>query len=190
MRWIKHSRLEGQHAFLSASKHSWLNYTDDKLANSYYNFLATQKGTKLHEIAKMLIEEKIYLPDEQRTFNMYVNDSIDANLRPEQHLYFSENCFGTADAIGFDDRKGALRIHDLKTGVNPASMDQLLIYAGLFFLEYDIPVRDIDTELRIYQNNDILIENPTLEDIVPVMDAIIHCDEIIESIKKENSDEL
>ena len=190
MRWMKHSRLEGQHAFLSASKHSWLNYTDDKLINSYNNFLATQRGTKLHELAKRLIEEQVYLPDEQRTLNMYVNDSIDAGLRPEQPLYFSENCFGTADAIGFDEREGILRIHDLKTGINPASMDQLLIYAGLFFLEYDIPVHDIYSELRIYQNNEIDIFKPTLEDIVPVMDAIIHCDEIIESIKKENGDEL
>lgn len=121
---------------------------------------------------------------------MYVNDSIDAGLRPEQPLYFSENCFGTADAIGFDEREGILRIHDLKTGVNPASMDQLLIYAGLFFLEYDIPVNDIYSELRLYQNNEIDIFKPTLEDIVPVMDAIIHCDEVIESIKKENGDEL
>ncbi len=186
MRWMKHSRLEGQHAFLGASKHSWMNYDDDKITESYYNFLATQKGTKLHSIAAQLIEEKIMLPKKKLTFNMYVNDAIGYNLRPEQILYFSDNCFGTADAIGFDERKGELRIHDLKTGLNAASIHQLEIYAALFFLEYDLPISDINMELRIYQNNDILIENPTIEDIAPIMDKIIRFDEIIEQIKKES----
>ena len=186
MRWMKHSRLEGQHAFLGASKHSWINYDDDKLSDSYYNFLATQRGTKLHEIAASLISEKIWLPDKQLTFNMYVNDAIEYDLRPEQVLYYSDNCFGTADAIGFDDIHGKLRIHDLKTGLNQASIHQLDIYAALFFLEYDLPVNDINIELRIYQNNDILISHPTVEDIAPIMDKIITFDEIIEQIKKES----
>ena len=187
---MKHSKLEGQHAFLSASKHSWLNYSDEKLIDSYYSFLATQRGTRLHELAKRLIEEKVFLPDDRRTFNMYVNDAIDIGLRPEQLLYFSDNCFGTADAIDFDERSGKLRIHDLKTGLNPASLRQLEIYAALFFLEYDIPINDVETELRIYQNDDVIVERPTIEDIAPVMDKIVASDEIIEQIKKENGNEL
>ena len=183
---MKHSRLEGQHAFLGASKYSWLNYDEDKLTESYYNFLATQRGTELHALAAQLIKQKVRLPKESTTFNMYVNDAIGYNLTPEQVLYFSDNCFGTADAIGFDERKSFLRIHDLKTGLTPASLHQLEIYAALFFLEYDLPIEDVEVELRIYQNNDILVGKPTIEDIAPIMDKIICFDGLIEHIKKEN----
>jgi hypothetical protein len=31
----KHSNLAGQHAFLSASKYHWVNYTDQKLDASF-----------------------------------------------------------------------------------------------------------------------------------------------------------
>lgn len=34
MTFNDHSRLRGQHAFLSASKYSWINYDPDKLAVS------------------------------------------------------------------------------------------------------------------------------------------------------------
>ena len=44
MNFNRHSNLEGQHAFLGASKYHWINYTDDKIADSYVRFLATQKG--------------------------------------------------------------------------------------------------------------------------------------------------
>jgi len=190
MKWMKHSRLDGQHAFLSASKNSWLNYSEDKLVEAYYSFLATQRGTRLHELAEKLISEGVYVLDDHKTFSMYVNDAIDKKLRPEQKLYFSDNCFGTADAINFDERRGILTIHDLKTGITPAHIRQLEIYAALFFLEYDIPVNDVKTELRIYQNDDIIEEHPTVEDIAPIIDKIITSDEIIEQIKKENDDEL
>ena len=189
MRWNKHSRLEGQHAFLGASQYSWLNYDDDKLTDKYYNFLATLRGTKLHELAAQLIELQVKLPDVERTINMYVNDAIDYGLRPEQKLYYSENCFGTADAINFDENRYFLRIHDLKTGVTPTSLHQLEIYAALFFLEYDLPVNEVEMELRIYQNDDIIIGNPTVVDIAPIMDKIVTFDKLIEQIKKEYKDE-
>lgn len=48
MNFNRHSNLEGQHAFLGVSKYHWINYTDDKIADSYVRFLATQKGTVLH----------------------------------------------------------------------------------------------------------------------------------------------
>ena len=47
MTFNDHSRLRGQHAFLSASKYNWINYDPDKLAVVYTNFMATQKGTEL-----------------------------------------------------------------------------------------------------------------------------------------------
>lgn len=186
MRWNRHSRLEGEHAFLGASTYSWLNYTEDKLTDKYYNYLATLKGTRMHDLAAKLIEERVELPDRDTTFNMYVNDAIYYDMRPEQKLYYSDNCFGTADAIAFDENKYFLRIHDLKTGITPASLHQLEIYCALFFLEYDLPVNEVEMEIRLYQNNDIVKGNPTVVDIAPIMDKIISFDKIIEEIKKEN----
>ena len=190
MRWNRHSRLEGQHAFLGASKHSWINYDEDKLSESYFSFLASKRGTELHALAAQLIKTRVRLEDNHETLNMYVNDAIDFGMKPEQPLYFSDNCFGTADAISFDEDHGYLRIHDLKTGVTPVmdkygKLPQLEIYAALFFLEYDLDLRDIDIELRVYQSNDIFIEKPYIDDIAPIMDKIIHFDKIIEQIKRE-----
>lgn len=183
MNFNKHSTLEGQHAFLGASKYHWINYDDEKIATAYKNHLATLKGTLLHEFAAQCIRLGQKLPRSEKTLNMYVNDAIGYKMIPEQILVYSENCFGTADAILF--RNNFLRIHDLKTGVIPAHMEQLIIYAALFCLEYHIKPGEIETELRIYQNNDIQIANPTAEDILPVMDRIIKADGIIKKIKEQ-----
>ena len=179
----KHSALEGQHAFLGASKYHWINYDESKVAESYSKFLATQKGTELHDFAAKCISLGQKLPKSQKTLNMYVNDAIGFKMVPEQPLFYSENCFGTTDAITFRNRM--LRIHDLKTGVIPAHMEQLEIYAALFCLEYKIKPADIEIELRIYQNNQILYENPTAETIVPIMDKIITFDKVINKIKEQ-----
>ena len=111
MNFNKHSNLEGQHAFLGASKYHWLNYNDDKLVETFSNLRAAQKGTELHEFAAMCIRLRQKLPKSQKTLNEYVNDAIGYRMHPEQVLYFSEWCFGTADAISF--RNNFLRIHDL-----------------------------------------------------------------------------
>ena len=185
MNFNKHSNLEGQHAFLGASKYHWINYSDEKVAEAYSKFLATQKGTVLHECAAKCIQLGQKLPKSHKTLNMYVNDAIGFRLTPEQILYYSENCFGTADAIGF--RNGLLRIHDLKTGVIPAHMEQLEIYAALFCLEYKIKPAEIEMELRIYQSDEILYHKPTVEDILLIMDRIITSDKIISKIKAEEA---
>lgn len=178
-----HSKLIGEHAFLGASKYHWINYDEQKVASAYYNFLATQKGTVLHDFAAQCITLGQKLPKSQKTLNMYVNDAIGFRMTPEQVLYFSDNCFGTADSISF--RNDFLRIHDLKTGAIPAHMEQLEIYAALFCLEYKIKPGDIEIELRIYQNNDILHSNPTADEIAPIMDKIIYFDKIINKIKEQ-----
>ena len=185
MEFNKHKNLEGCHAFLGASKYHWINYDPDKVAASYRNYLATLKGTELHDFAARCIKLGQKLPKSKKTLNMYVNDAIGYRMTPEQVLYYSDNCFGTADSISFKD--GLLRIHDLKTGVTPAHMEQLEIYAALFCLEYKIKPADIDIELRIYQSDDIMIFNPTVEDIVPIMDKIITSDKIISKIKMEEN---
>lgn len=183
MKFNNHKNLEGCHAFLGASKYHWINYDPDKVAASYRSYLATLKGTELHDFAARCIKLGQKLPKSKKTLNMYVNDAIGYRMTPEQVLYYSENCFGTADSISFKDN--LLRIHDLKTGVTPAHMEQLEIYAALFCLEYKIKPADIDIELRIYQSDDILVFNPTVEDIVPIMDKIITSDKIISEIKEE-----
>lgn len=183
MNFKKHSSLEGKHAFLGASKYHWINYDDDKLIESYSKFQATLNGTILHDFACQCITLGQKLPKSQKTLNMYVNDAIGFKMKPEQVLYYSDNCFGTADAIVF--RNNLLRIHDLKTGVTRAHMEQLEIYAALFCLEYNKKPSDIDMELRIYQNNEILVHNPTVEDILPIMDKIITFDKLIDKMKIE-----
>ena len=106
-------------------------------------------------------------------------------MESEQVLYYSLNCFGTADAICF--RNGMLRIHDLKTGKIPAHFEQLEIYAALFCLEYDMKPSDIEMELRIYQSNEIIFMTPDATDIVPIMDRIITADKILSKIQIEES---
>lgn len=185
MNFNRHSNLEGQHAFLGASKYHWINYDETKVAELYSKFLATQKGTILHDFAAQCIRLGQKLPRSQKTLNMYVNDAVGFKMTPEQILYYSENCFGTADAIAF--RNGLLRIHDLKTGVIPAHMEQLEIYAALFCLEYKVKPGEIEIELRLYQGNDIIFLQPTAEDIVPIMDKIISFDKIINKIKEQEA---
>lgn len=181
MNFIDHSKLLGQHAFLGASKYHWINYDLDKLADSYAAYQAVQKGTELHDIAYRLIKNNIRLPRTHTTLNMYVNDAIGFKMTPEQVLFYSNNCFGTCDTISF--KNDILRIHDLKTGVNPAHMEQLMIYASLFCLEYRTKPNDIQMELRIYQNDDVEISNPDPDDIFAIMDKIVEFDKYLEKIK-------
>lgn len=183
MNFNKYSQLEGKHAFLGASKFHWINYDEEKLLSSYKNFLATKKGTELHDFAATCIKLGQKLPKSKKTLNMYVNDAIGYKMTPEQVLYYSDNCFGTADSISFRD--GLLRIHDLKTGATPAHMEQLMIYAALFCLEYKVKPGDIDMELRLYQSDEILYHNATAEDILPIIDKIISFDKLINRIRNE-----
>lgn len=185
MNFNNHSNLDGQHAFLGASKYHWINYTEDKVIDSYNKFLATLKGTELHEFAAQCIKLGQKLPKSKKTLNSYVNDAIGFKMTPEQILFYSDNCFGTADAIVF--RNKLLRIHDLKTGVIPAHMEQLEIYAALFCLEYKFKPEDIDIELRIYQNDEILYHNPASEDIVRIINKIIAFDKAINKVKEKEA---
>jgi hypothetical protein len=183
MNFNKHLNIEGQHAFLGASKYHWINYTEEKVIDSYSKFMAIQKGTILHEFAAQCIRLGQKLPKSQKTLNMYVNDAIGFKMNTEQVLFYSENCFGTADAISFRNR--LLRIHDLKTGVTPAHMEQLLIYVALFCLEYKFKPSEIDIELRLYQSDEILFHKPSVDEILPIMDKIVTFDKVLTKIKSE-----
>ena len=197
----KYSNLEGCHAFMSPSQSHWLRYDDDKLIDRYRKMQAVERGNELHKYAHDAIRLNRFQPRNKDSVNMFVNDAIGYRMSSEQPLFYHSLCFGTADAI--DYRKNFLRIHDLKTGETEAHMDQLKVYAALFCLNYQALVRewresgmgdiqiatrlDLKTnelhfdpmqmkgiELRIYQYGDIRVENPEPEEIVSIMNLIVH----------------
>ncbi len=203
----KHMELRGKHASLSPSQPYWLKYSEEQIYQKYVSSYAQSMGTSLHELAETLIANNLKLKKGDKltvlshllndgiprnvidmdriygNFMNYVNDAVGFKLTPEQILYYSPYCFGTADAISF--RNNFLRIHDYKSGTLPAKMEQLLVYAALFCLEYKIKPGEIEIELRIYQNDEIVYDQPTAEDILPVMDCIIQNSRILERINEE-----
>ena len=212
MNFINHSELVGTHAFLSPSQNAWTNYTDEKLEQRYLATKAVERGTKLHEYACQAILLNCRQPRSEDTICMYVNDAIGYKMTPEQPLFYSFNCYGTADAICY--RRNMLRISDLKTGETEAHMKQLYIYAALFCLEYGRKVSDLrkkglgdneialtlglkaseihfepekmdDIILRIYQFNAIKEEHPDPQEIRNYMNIIINHDRILTNLKAE-----
>ena len=210
--FFDHSRdiPSGSHALLSGSRYSWFNYDEEKLFNYVQSSYASAIGTAIHDLASRLIKHQIKITkasakpaimlelldhniprafiDIDRyidNFVAYVNDAIGFGMIPEQPLKYSENAFGTADAILFNEKKKFLRIHDYKSGVTQPCLRQLEIYAAFFCLEYHIQPKDISIELRIYWNNEIITGLPTAADIVPIMDKIITFDNFIKNLKEE-----
>lgn len=206
MIWHDHSKLVGTHAFLSASQPGWRKKNADEIMEAKCNSYAQQIGTLLHSYAADCIKyrEKLrkgdmrgvkfdlmrkgipeYAIDIERiypTFMTYVNDAIGYQLAPEVVLYYSDECYGTADAIEVDGK--ILRIHDLKTGIKPAKMEQLMIYAALFYLEYGTKLESIRPELRIYQMDEVLVCEPELDEIREVMDDIVEKDRVLKSMRE------
>lgn len=200
----------GSHAILSPSKYSWTNYdSNEKLFDMFCASYAQEIGTLLHELAATAIKYKVKIPkiaarpiillwllahgiprsvidvDKYITnFVTYINDAIGFDMEPEVVLKYSDNAFGTADAIRFNDKKMHLRIHDYKSGVTKPCLRQLEIYAAYFCLEYRIKPKDIKMELRIYWQDEIIIGEPTAADIVPLMDKIITMDKFIRTLKE------
>lgn len=187
----QHSNLKGTHAFLSPSKYYWIKYSKDKLLSSWANNLAVERGVLLHNLARVLITLRIKLPKTKATINMYVNDAIGYRMTPEQTLYYSEYCYGTADAIMYNERTKKLRIHDLKTGTSLAHMEQLEIYAALFYLEYGKRIgfepTDDNIELRIYQSDQVFVHKPLGNDILSIANTIVEFTEILSSGEEERA---
>ena len=186
--FLKDRRLKfpkDSHSIFPASNYHWLNYSVEKMMEVWSaRYTAAEIGTRMHELAKLLIELKQPLADEPRTLNMYVNDAIRFGMVPEKQLRYSEEFRGTCDAIGIDGN--VLRIHDLKTGTTKASIKQLYIYAALFCLDSGCKPSEFEKiELCIYQNNDVISEIVGVEEILPIMDKIVTVDAMIR-IAKEN----
>lgn len=210
MKFNDHSKLTGTHAFLSASNWRWLNDDAEQLHDRYSRMFAQSIGTSLHEFARRRIKYgyklhkynmadiRIHLCESGIPENVlahydmdlmlanlsnFVNDAIGYKMEPEQILYYSDNAYGTADAISFRDN--VLRIHDLKTGVTPTHIEQLLVYAALFCLEYKYRPGEIKIELAIYQNNEVICHEPTVDEVAHVMDQIKMKDSLIFKFRQE-----
>ena len=182
MNFNSHSALAGKHAFLSPSNYHWINYNEQKLDARWTLSRAAAKGVALHDLAHSAIRLGVKLSKSDKTLSMYVADGIGYKMNVEQPLYYSDNCFGTADTICF--RRNTLRIHDLKTGVAPTSEHQLEVYAALFCLEYGVSPFEIEIELRIYQSGEVRTYVPDPDRIIHIMDRIISFDRRIELLKE------
>lgn len=181
MKFQSFSNLEGKHAAFSPSSPSWLRYSDDQALEVYSNKQAASLGSALHAWAKTTIDLGIKQPKSKRTLYAYVNDCIGYRMSTEVVLYYSDYFFGTADAISFVDNQ--LRIFDLKTGRIPAHIEQIRIYAALFCLQYKMKPQDISIELRMYQEDQVLVDTPSADEISEIMRKIVHLDGLIK--KKE-----
>ena len=184
MRFNRHFDLEGKHASLSPSKYHWINYTEEKFDHVFTARVASQRGTALHKLAMDAIRLGVRLPDTEKTLHMYVNDCIGFRMSPEIVLYYSDNAFGTPDAISF--RENFLRIFDLKTGLTRTSEKQLEVYAALFCLEYNYRPNQIKIELRIYQNDEIRIFVPDPEFIEEITNKIVEFDKRLDQLREES----
>ena len=185
MNWNRHSDIEGKHAFLSASKYHWIRYDVPKMAEVFHGYFAAEEGTKIHDFASHCIRMGQKLAKRKKSLNMFVNDAVELGMKSEQPLYYSRNCFGTADAIFFEN--GELKIFDLKSGTVMAHEEQLFIYAALFCLEYSVNPEDIQIELRIYQNDEVRIYVPDSDVIREIMDKAVKFDTLIEDIRSREA---
>jgi hypothetical protein len=212
--WNKHPEIkEGQHAILAPSRkllhrNKMTNEDLDTIIRSNY---AAQIGTEIHNVAARLIEEKqsitkagvkamifdqlyqkriprkliepeLYLD----TVVPYIKDAIGFGLDPEVPIVYKYPiAYGTADAIRYNPYNSTLRIHDLKTGKTPASLDQLVEYAAYFFLEYHIKPADTQVIIAIYQNGEVITGYPQASDIVPIMDNAVALTKYIRSNYEE-----
>jgi hypothetical protein len=189
----QHYNLEGLHAPFSASQSAWLRYDDDKAKEVYERKKSAERGSRLHAWAKETIDLGIKQPKSNKTLYAYVNDAIGFKMSTEVVLFYTDRFFGTADAISFrQDRKSGrwvLRIHDLKTGVvgDPIKhFEQLKVYAALFCLEYKQRPDDIDIHLGVYKKDEVAFCEPDPDEIVYIMNRIIHLDKLL--LKFENEE--
>lgn len=213
MNFRRHSELEGKHAILSASSWRWVNDDIESLTKRICSQYLPTIGTILHDIARKHIKHRIKLNKYDKknvmlelveqgvpamvidTINFdsmyenlmqYVNDAVAFKMTPEVVLRFSNNFFGTADAIKYDEETKFLRIHDYKSGTTPAHMEQLIIYVALFCLEYAIkPTSLSGCELRIYQAPEPVVYEPAPEEISQVIDRIITFDNFMNKLWEE-----
>ena len=213
MNFNRHYDKIGKHAMFSPSSWRWINDDQEFFVQRFCSQHATLVGDILHALAcrhiKYLIKinkydkknlvlellsngippvvvDRLDIDSIFETFMTYVNDGIGFKMSPEVILYYSDNFFGTADAISYNENTRFLRIHDFKSGVTPAHIEQLEIYAALFCLEYRIKPAELSgTELRIYQRSEVLFHNPEPDEILETSKKIIELDKFLNQLRME-----
>lgn len=212
MNFRRHLELEGKHAILSPSSWRWINDDIDSLTKRLCSQYLAPMGTILHDIARKHIKHRIKLNKYDKknvmlelveqgipayvidtinfdamyeNFMMYVNDAVAFKMTPEVVLRYSDYIYGTTDAIKYEEESRFLRIHDYKSGTTPAHVEQVLIYAALFCLEYAIKPTSIQSELRIYQNSEPIIYVPAAEEIIQYAETIITFDNHMTKMREE-----
>lgn len=192
MNFNNHYNLEGLHAPFSASQSHWLRYDDNKAIEAYERKKSAELGSRLHAWAKDTIDLGIKQPKSKKTLYEYVNDAIGFKMSTEVVLFYTDRFFGTADAISFRKNpktgRNILRIHDLKTGVvgkADSHIEQLEVYAALFCLEYKWKPQEIDIELRVYKKDEVVYCEPDPENIVAIMNKIIHLEKLLAKLDNE-----
>lgn len=184
------------HRFASANIKAYESYDEEKLDDIHKGFRNFVRGrylglddtSKTGPLAFTILDNMRYVPEESWvSVAQFINDGCQYKMNSEQPLWYSDNAFGTTDAISFYRNK--LRIHDLKTGDNPAKMLQLELYAALFCLEYRKQPEQIKMELAIYQFGEITRQVPDPKDIRDLMDLIIEDDAILISMSLDGGNQ-
>lgn len=178
---------------LGTELHEWAS-VQINLGNKVSSGKEVEKGLRTHIYEKyrrsefesyrqVLLKAAMYLPSQSfATVKTFVNDSIGFRMASEVKLFYSDYIFGTADAIRCED--SLLRVFDLKTGVTPAKMEQLFVYAGLYCLENKIHPADLDFETRIYQSDDVYTDTPESCLIEDIMERIVHVDNVLTKLER------
>jgi len=152
------------------------NSIDEYIFNKYYDQemdSISKTGNRILSCLKQVTKNQ---PEFIENIRAYVNDAIGYKMYPEVVLYFTDEFFGTTDALIFNEKERLLRVHDLKTGVSIVHVEQLMGYAALFCLEQNIDPLTINYELRIYQGNDILVATPDGNDVKQFVDQYLAFD--------------
>ena len=172
------------HSFASGNIKAYESYDEENLDDVRKGFRNYVRGRypldqdKTASLACMFLDNMRYVPEESwLSVAQFINDGCQYKMNSEQPLWYSDNAFGTTDAISFYRNK--LRIHDLKTGDTPAKLMQLNIYAALFCLEYHKQPDQIKIELAIYQFGNVTKESPDPKDIRDLMDLIVEDDRVL-----------
>lgn len=166
---LKYSTLKDlSHSILS---YIYRKYYDEERAE------ITETGNKILQTARVLPKEKLV------TLQQYINDGSGFRMKTEQTLVYSDFIYGTADAIRYED--DVLRISDYKSGKHPVSMDQLLVYAALFCLEYKVDPMKTKFHLRIYQQGKIICNEPEGSQILDIANRIVYVNKVATSVRGE-----
>ena len=62
----RHPNLEGQHAFLSASNYHWINYSEDKVEETYSRWRAAQREPNFTHLLLIVSASGRSCPDRSR----------------------------------------------------------------------------------------------------------------------------